>query len=325
MRTQIDYIMKQAGVSLTDVADYYQKSKSSISTSLAGGYGQDKQLYWEDQVTLFCQGVIKTKGLQADSGFMSAGQGEMLKILRNAYESQVMNLITSNSGCGKTYIVEQFLKEHPYDVLYIRCHEVMSVLGVLEEIARKLGISSSGTATNRLARVTEELLDRKYKMIIADEVDLLLNEDTNAPKKIIHKISLFRNLFESGLGICLIGLSEMKESLKRAEQTYFNSRVFWSLEASLPTAAELSRFWIDILGMSANQPIITLAKSKGYFRFLKNQSRKIKYEMSQRTDHDQRQGEENGTADPFAGIDSGTKSGSVESKLETSSRKVAMG
>jgi len=318
--------MKQAGVSLTDVADHYQKSKSSISTSLSGQYGQEKQLYWEEQVTRFCQGVIKTKGLQANSGFMTAGQGEMLKILRNAYDNRKMNLITSQSGCGKTYIVNQFLREHPVGVLYIRCNEVMSASGVLEEICRKIGILASGSVSNRLARVTEELLDKEYRMVIADEVDLLLVEDTNSPKKIIRKVSLFRNMFEAGLGVCLIGLAEMKVSLKRAQETYFNSRVFWTLDAALPTQAELTSFWTGTMGMDPNPTIVTLAKSKGYFRFLKNQAEKIKAEMAEPKfpPFDLEIGDDDTHTEAGTGTRSAGRTGSVESKLETT-RKAALG
>jgi len=225
---------------------------------------------------LHCQGKIKVSAFGEESGFLSGGQSEMLRILENSYTKRHMNVIVSQSGCGKTYTVEQFLKRHANDTLYIRCKETMSVLGVIEEMSRKLGLSSGGTATSRLGRISDALRDRGYRLVVVDEADLLLSDDSSSAKKIIRKISLFRNLYEDGIGVCLIGLNEMAHTLKRAQETYFNSRVYWMLEPPLPTDRELEYFWTVTLGQASKGKLVGLAREKGFFRFLRMQAEKAR-------------------------------------------------
>lgn len=122
-----------------------------------------------------------------------------------------MKLIVGESGCGKTFSVNKFLKEAPVGTYRLTVSSLYSIKDILAELCLLVGIQAKGSNAIRVKRIAEKLNVLKMKgykpMIILDEAENL------RPAALKMLKSLYDNVREY-CAIALIGTPQLLHKLE---------------------------------------------------------------------------------------------------------------
>ncbi len=175
------------------------------------------------------------------SGFTSKSQQMALAVLDFCLEEREFSIITGASGVGKTFVVQRFAADHP-GVLLVKMQDAMSYGDILSLMLSGMSLNCAGNNYTRLQKVTESI--KRYDMLIVDEADLFVKGSKDA---FLKKMGIFRECYEAGVAVALVGLPELEETLKVAGETYIYSRIGYNRRMKVETE-ELSEFWKHLGG-----------------------------------------------------------------------------
>lgn len=279
----VNELIKRANVSYNDIANYYmadhdmerlttpESRKSWLSQALAGKFGEEPARKWESLIEKYCMSLIRLKP-EATSGMLTAGQKAGLAILQLGYDEKKIVLITGNSGAGKSYILKQFAQQHLESIIYLKAVECMTSHDVIHAIAAAGGLSFAvGTAAVMQARMIREMQYNKIKMVICDEADILLAN--GAHTNMLHKLSIFREIYEGEISVALVGLPMFVDRIRSAGETYILSRFGYKHNLPDMTCKEYLAY-MDLMEFKIpdnwRDELVRLARGKGNFRYLKH-------------------------------------------------------
>lgn len=209
---------------------------------------------------------------EAESGtkpWLSSGEELIEGILNLTYYNRGFSAIVGPSGLGKTFTAQYFAEGRP-DVAYTRCNDGMSMGDTVQLVLDITGNKGYGTKTQKMKTAIRSLRERKIRMILVDEADLLVTERGNKPA-ILKKISVFREVKEAGIGVAMIGLESFDDTLREVGETYVTSRIDYFRRVTTPRSEELAYYlagqgWDP--GLPESKRAISMAPSSGLFRFL---------------------------------------------------------
>lgn len=270
------------GVTPADIQRATGLSKSTVSRVLAGKYPPGTGAY--DKVMAVLAGPSEPAQPEAatpatdaapaatpqrvpQAALISYGQRLMAATLQTTVEDREFTILAGASGVGKTHVLGQFREEHP-DALYLKPRKRMSVNDVLCKLCDLFGVSRSGSGGDRLERLIQAASGR---LLIIDEADLLVAG--RRPNQVENHIETFRELYEAGCTVVLVGLPVLIEQITRCCETYVFSRPGYWMRIPDPTEKEMEAFWLartaGLSGASAEAGRAARdAKRFGLFRYL---------------------------------------------------------
>ncbi len=263
---QLQGLIRERALSNSEVARITGKSAATVSQVLSGKYKGRPETCGEMAASL--QEHFAAPAVIQDGKWRTHGQTVIYSMLSLTYEDQEMSCITGPSGIGKTYTARTFATERE-DVLYWRARDGMSVGDVLSSLLSEVGAPDHGTNTKKLFRLIEALKARQVCMVICDEADLLVNEQNKG--RLMKKLVCFRELYEAGIAVVLLGLDSFELSLRNAGETYFLSRLGYFQKIDTVLIPELKEFWKGLGGNpedAEGRLALSLAPKRGALRFL---------------------------------------------------------
>jgi hypothetical protein len=268
------------GVTPADIQRTTGLSKSTVSRVLAGKYppgtdGHDKVMAAiaelsgpaHPEAAAVADAARPQAPMPPQTMPASYGQKLMAALLQTTVEDREFTILAGASGAGKTHVIGQFREEHP-DALYLKPRKRMSVNDVLCKLCDLFGVSRSGSGGDRLERLIQAASGR---LLIIDEADLLVAG--RRPNQVENHIETFRELYEAGCTVILVGLPVLIEQITRCCETYVFSRPGYWMRIPDPTEKEMESFWLartaGLSGAAAEAGRAARdAKRFGLFRYL---------------------------------------------------------
>ena len=91
------------------------------------------------------------------------------------HRGEILGLV-GESGCGKTFAINQYCKAHPTDSIKITINDMDKIKDIIEEIGRQLSIELPLGAGNRLRAIAREFRSRALRGV---KMILILDEGEN--------------------------------------------------------------------------------------------------------------------------------------------------
>lgn len=98
-----------------------------------------------------------------------SGIGTLMEAKKESYCA----IIDGDTGMGKTTMVRSMAKQQPSETYIARCYSDLTAREFLREIARKVGVASTGTKAEIRKAITRKLSAEKYAVLIIDEAENL--------------------------------------------------------------------------------------------------------------------------------------------------------
>ncbi len=126
---------------------------------------------------------------------------ETMAILQDAKNFGYTNVIIGATGCGKSYAVELFKKQHPVDAFVITVSQLDNIGDLLDKVIDLLKITPAKTKSKKLRDIVKKLhamkLDKLSPILIFDECEYMKQPALCAMKE----------LYDNLKGCCAIILS----------------------------------------------------------------------------------------------------------------------
>ena len=238
----LQVLLKSAGLTITQLAVLSGLSRSTVSKILSGKYDNHTGKEHRDLLERILSDKIAA-GRKTPS-FMTGGQKLILAVLIYTLEDKEFSIITGPSGTGKSHACHQFTAENPR-VMYYKMVDGMSAGDIIDMMLESLGSVVKGHVSHRFKRLLELIHEEEVNMIIADEVDLF-TKSTQA--SFLRKLSIFREIWETGIPVAIIGLPELEKQIRESEETYIYSRIGYSRRLKTVESKEMREFWKAIGG-----------------------------------------------------------------------------
>ena len=234
------------------VARITGKSASTVSQVLNGKY-QGRPEVLDEMIAALDTFEDDSESVKLDGTVQWLTHGEQLinGMLTLTYQTCGFAALVGPSGIGKTFTSKLFAESHPLDTAYIRCADGMCQGDVVNMLLELVGLPAYGTKTQRMRRAIAALKDSGIKMIMVDEADLLVTDGSKPA--ILRKISVFREIKESGIGVAMIGLESFDNALRLVGETYVTSRLDYFRRIK-DTATEELTYFISKLGIDPETP-----------------------------------------------------------------------
>ncbi|GAA4156764.1 hypothetical protein GCM10022217_16130 [Chryseobacterium ginsenosidimutans] len=102
---------------------------------------------------------------------------QMITYLTDAKKHGYTNIIIGETGSGKTYCTDIFIKQNPKDVFKITVGSLDTITDLLDKLGRSMRIPLAGTPSKKLRSITQEITKLKFDgrepMIVWDESEYL--------------------------------------------------------------------------------------------------------------------------------------------------------
>jgi DNA transposition AAA+ family ATPase len=268
MAKDLRSLLQASGLTITDLAKEAGISKTTASLIVSGKYrgSSEKVELVMSVIQKHTKGNDQEKDEQAGV-VLTNDQQLMLALLRAAGRFRKFAMLVGPSGVGKTFTCRKY--EEEADVIVLQARPRWSYGGMLRSLCRVFGVSASGSNDEKLERILEKAQD---KQVVVDEADLLVRGRTDA--QILPMIEVYRQIYEAGASVVLVGLPVLWRAIVRAGETYVFSRIVLAREIGVPAITELVQFWRRIIEptypqlIDMGRQLAEKAKLHGNFRFL---------------------------------------------------------
>lgn len=273
MKVSMHQLLKASGMSLGELALESGKSKSCVSQVINGKYSGKSEV--EDALRRFLEERVAQKGAEAlpevapdglEEKPLTPGQKQAWVLMDMVRRQHDFAVLVGASGVGKTWVVNRYGHGYGADVYTARMSQ--SLGGLLGDLCRLWTLSSDGGNDAKMARLCEAAMGR---FLIVDEADLLMGNRTR--RNVLRLVEVFRQLYESGCGVVLVGLPVLHKALSAAGETYVFSRIGYLRQVGSPTDDFLAMYWKSLVddypeAMEKAGPVVYQARRAGFFRYL---------------------------------------------------------
>ncbi len=273
MKVSMHQLLKASGMSLGELALESGKSKSCVSQVINGKYSGKSEV--EDALRRFLEERVAQKGAEAlpevapdglEEKPLTPGQKQAWVLMDMVRRQHDFAVLVGASGVGKTWVVNRYGHGYGADVYTARMGQ--SLGGLLGDLCRLWNLSSDGGNDAKMARLCEAAMGR---FLIVDEADLLMGNRTR--RNVLRLVEVFRQLYESGCGVVLVGLPVLHKALSAAGETYVFSRIGYLRQVGSPTDDFLAMYWKSLVddypeAMEKAGPVVYQARRAGFFRYL---------------------------------------------------------
>lgn len=137
---------------------------------------------------------------------------EIITALEEAKQHTRSLMIIGNTGCGKTYAIDRFIKQQPLHTYKITVSALYNLTDIINELLHQLQLDERGSRASKLKHIAIRLRDLKlsghHPMIIMDEAENLK----------IAQLQMIKNLYDNLKDYCsiiLVGTDELTDKLNR--------------------------------------------------------------------------------------------------------------
>lgn len=273
MKVSMHQLLKASGMSLGELALESGKSKSCVSQVINGKYSGKSEV--EDALRRFLEERVAQKGAEAlpevapdglEEKPLTPGQKQAWVLMDLVRKQHDFAVLVGASGVGKTWVVNRYGSSYGADVYTARMGQ--SLGGLLGDLCRLWNVSADGGNDAKIARLCEAAGGR---FLIVDEADLLMGNRTR--RNVLRLVEVFRQLYESGCGVVLVGLPVLHKAVSEAGETYVFSRIGYLRQVGSPTDEFLAMYWKSLVedypdAMEKAGPVVYQARRGGFFRYL---------------------------------------------------------
>ncbi len=284
MKVGMRQLLKMSGMNLSELALASGKSKSCVSQVINGKYRGKSEV--EEEIRRVLEERIAQKGEGPEAGGDGAYPAGVSNAPPEGYEEKpltpgqkqawvLMDLVRKQhdfavlvgaSGVGKTWVINRYGSSYGADVYTARMGQ--SLGGLLGDLCRLWNVSADGGNDSKIARLCEAAGGR---FLIVDEADLLMGNRTR--RNVLRLVEVFRQLYESGCGVVLVGLPVLHKAVSEAGETYVFSRIGYLRQVGSPTDEFLAMYWKSLVedypdAMEKAGPVVYQARRGGFFRYL---------------------------------------------------------
>lgn len=173
----------------------------------------------------------------------------MLSTLEDAKENGVTNIIIGETGCGKSFISNLFIKANPIDTFKIVVGSLDTIGDLLDKVIDVLKIATPKTKSKKISEIAKRLkqlqLEGQKPHLIFDECEYMKQP----------ALCSMKELYDALFGICgitLIGTSQLLDNLEklrrknRAGIPQFYRRVKFGIRELPPIDRSFSMFLQEI-------------------------------------------------------------------------------
>lgn len=184
----------------------------------------------------------------------------MLATLEDAKENGTTNIVIGETGCGKTYISNLFIKANPIDTFKVVVGSLDTIGDLLDKVIDVLKIATPKTKSKKIGEIAKKLkqlkLEGQKPHLIFDECEYMKQP----------ALCSMKELYDALFGICgitLIGTSQLIDNLEklrkknRAGIPQFYRRVKFGIR-ELPT---IDRTFSDFLSDIEDKKLLNFLKS----------------------------------------------------------------
>ena len=184
----------------------------------------------------------------------------MLATLEDAKENGTTNIVIGETGCGKTYISNLFIKANPIDTFKVVVGSLDTIGDLLDKVINVLKIATPKTKSKKIGEIAKKLkqlkLEGQKPHLIFDECEYMKQP----------ALCSMKELYDALFGICgitLIGTSQLIDNLEklrkknRAGIPQFYRRVKFGIR-ELPT---IDRTFSDFLRGIEDKKLLNFLKS----------------------------------------------------------------
>jgi len=201
-----------------------------------------------------------------DAPMITPGQKQAWVLMDLVRKQHDFAVLVGASGVGKTWVVNRYGSSCGADVYTARMGQ--SLGGLLGDLCRLWNVSADGGNDAKIARLCEAAGGR---FLIVDEADLLMGNRTR--RNVLRLVEVFRQLYESGCGVVLVGLPVLHKAVSEAGETYVFSRIGYLRQVGSPTDEFLAMYWKSLVedypdAMEKAGPVVYQARRGGFFRYL---------------------------------------------------------
>jgi DNA transposition AAA+ family ATPase len=201
VKKRINKMLDEGTITLGDLKKATGYERSTISQVLSGKYQAS-----EDNIVNGLENFLNEWdyrwNLCNTTGFKA-----VQKVLELTSKCRELAVITGNSGVGKTEAVRYYsmLNEH---AAYVVMNKAITAKELLDQILFALGEATPGGSLNERLTAIKRSLQRRFRMIIVDEADLLQ----------VRHLEILRAIFDNGsCAMVLIGLPRLLMLLTRGQ------------------------------------------------------------------------------------------------------------
>jgi hypothetical protein len=277
-------LFRASGMSVAEVVRATGRSKATVSQVINGKYhGRDEVV--EEIRSLLESRIGPSGGGGAECGreapgeegpgderscedapMITPGQKQAWVLMDLVRKQHDFAVLVGASGVGKTWVVNRYGSSYGADVYTARMGQ--SLGGLLGDLCRLWNVSADGGNDAKIARLCEAAGGR---FLIVDEADLLMGNRTR--RNVLRLVEVFRQLYESGCGVVLVGLPVLHKAVSEAGETYVFSRIGYLRQVGSPTDEFLAMYWKSLVedypdAMEKAGPVVYQARRGGFFRYL---------------------------------------------------------
>lgn len=140
---------------------------------------------------------------------------EAMAILEDAKKYGYTNVIIGGTGCGKSYAIELFSRQHPVDVIVVTVSQSDGIGDLLDKIIDLLKITPSKTKSKKLRDIVKKLREMKLSglspMLIFDESEYMKQPALCAIKELYDNLNKYSALILAGTPQLVRNIEKMRK------------------------------------------------------------------------------------------------------------------
>ncbi|MFK7887230.1 MAG: AAA family ATPase [Gammaproteobacteria bacterium] len=181
-------------------------------------------------------------------------------------------VVTGEIGCGKTTLINRFLRDIGDDVRIARIFQTqISTRQFLQTLLAQFGIEAYHKNKAELLKdVTEFLLERNQR---GEQVVLIVDEAQNLSLRVLEEIRLLTDIETEqakAINVILCGQPELSDKLDEPDMAQLLQRVHFSVHVKALSMVEMSEYVdhrLRIAGWSQDEPLFPTSVMPLFFKF----------------------------------------------------------
>ncbi|MGD9504540.1 MAG: AAA family ATPase [Syntrophobacteraceae bacterium] len=274
-------LLEKSGMRIGELAEASGKSKATVSQVINEKYQGRQEVINEIRALLearagvvepACQETLPSSAA-VEIGF-TPGQKQAWVLMDLVRQQRDFAVLVGASGVGKTWVASRYSAEKGGDFYTAQLGQ--SLGGLLSDLCKLWGLPSEGANDAKQARLRAAARGR---FLIVDEADLLVGHRTR--RHVLRLVEVFRQVYEAGAGVVLVGLPTLHAALSNAGETYVFSRIGYLRRLGNPPDELLAMHWKQLVGSWAGAvektgPVVAQAKRAGFFRYVEKLAELVK-------------------------------------------------
>lgn len=141
---------------------------------------------------------------------------EILTALEQSKERSSTVLLIGETGCGKTYTVDKFYKQHPTCTYMVTASKLHSVKAIIDEILIQMGIPPEGSNISKVGKMTRAMQELKRN---GNQPMLIIDEAENLKLDVLRLLKAIYDQVNGECGIALMGTPELLTKMEHMKNS----------------------------------------------------------------------------------------------------------